>query len=134
MAKISKTILVKHIGIRSTRLSTILMVKGRTPILELFLHLNLKTPSTLCITVVTRAYLGQGLEGALFALPQLLAGRVVRQTHVVRLQRVVVLFHEELEVSLPAVALGEGGRQLDALVRILRAQQNTGSDFRGSKY
>lgn len=127
MAKITKNIPVKHIGIRSTKLLNVLMVKARILILELFLHLTKHPrPYILCMTVVARAYLCQGLEGALLALLQLLAGRVVRQTHVVRLQRVVVLFHEELEVALAAVALRESRRQLDALVRILWAQQNTG--------
>ena len=67
-------------------------------------------------------HLCYGLHRPLLALPQLLAGGVMRQADVIRLQRIVVLLHEELEMTLAAVALCEVWGQPDALVSILQVQ------------
>ena len=65
-------------------------------------------------------HLRDGLHGTLAALLQLAVGRVVLQARVVRLQRLLVLLHEELQVALAAVAFCEVRRQPYALIRILQ--------------
>ena len=64
-------------------------------------------------------HLRNGLHRALAALLELAVARVVLQARVIRLQRLVVLLHEVLQVALAAVALRKVWRQTYALVRVL---------------
>ena len=61
----------------------------------------------------------KGRHAAAEALPQLCIGGVLLQAQLIGGNGLGVLLHEELQVPLAAVPLGKGGRQADALLRIL---------------
>ena len=71
-------------------------------------------------------HLRQGLHRALAALLELAVPRVVLESRVIRLQRLLMLLHEVLQVALAAVALCKIWCEPDALVCILQCALSTG--------
>mmetsp|Transcript_28789 Transcript_28789/g.73365 ORF Transcript_28789/g.73365 Transcript_28789/m.73365 type:complete len:392 (-) Transcript_28789:659-1834(-) len=90
-------------------------------VLQDVLHVGVRHGARLPLLDLLRAGVARreardGADAALDALLQLLVVGVVLEPRVVRLHRLLVLLAQELQRALAAVALGERGRQLDALV------------------